>query len=80
MFGQLESSYNGLNQKSQTIAEAEADTNDTLDRMGEDSIEEQSLIEHSPNPLIDTDSQAVGEAAQQVESGKPPRISEGEAM
>ena len=70
--------------KSQTISETETDTNETPDQNDvslsrENSIEERSLTEHSPNPFIDTDSQAVGEAAQQVESGTPPMISEAEA-
>ena len=68
--------------KSQTIAEA--DTNGTSDQNDvslprEDSTEEQSLTEHSPNPLKDTDSQTVGEAAQQVESGESQTTSEIEA-
>ena len=70
--------------ESQTIAEAEPDTNETSDQndvslLREDATEEQSLTEHSPNPLIDTDSEVVGEAAQQVESSEYQNIPEGEA-
>ena len=70
--------------KSQAIAEGEADANETSDQNDvplsrEDATEEQSLTEHSPNPLIDTDSQAVGEVAQHVESSEIQTITEGEA-
>ena len=70
--------------KSQTTAEAEADTNETPDQNDvspsrEDSTEEQSLTEHSPNPLIHTDSQAVGEDTQHIESSELQTIAEGEA-
>ena len=41
--------------------------------------EESSLPQHSPNPLIHTESQAVGEGTQHVESGAPQTISEVEA-
>ena len=69
--------------KSQTTAEAEADTNETPDQNDvspsrEDATEEQSLTQHSPNPLIDTDSQVVGEVTQQIESGEISTIAEGE--
>ena len=70
--------------KSQTTAEAEADTNETPDQNDvspsrEDSTEEQSLTQHSPNPLIHTDSQAVGEDTQHIESSELQTIAEGEA-
>ena len=70
--------------KSQTIAEAEADTNETSDQKDvplsrEDSTEEPSLTEHSPNPLIDTDSQTIGEDTQQIESSEYHTTSEIEA-
>ena len=37
------------------------------------------MTEHSPNPLIDTDSQPVGEGTQHVESSESQTIAEGEA-
>ena len=68
----------------QTISEDEADTNETSDQNDvsisqENATEELSLTEHSPNPLIDTDSQVVEEAAQQVESSEYQTTSEIEA-
>ena len=70
--------------KSQTTAEAEADTNETPDQNDvspsrEDSTEKQSLTEHSPNPLIHTDSQTVGEDTQHIESSELQTIAEAEA-
>ena len=65
-------------------SETEANTNTTPNQNGaplsrEDSTEKQSLTERSPNPLKDTDSQTVGEVAQQVESGEYQTTSEIEA-
>ena len=70
--------------KSQTIPEGEADTNEALDQNDvslsrEDSTEEQSPTEHSPNQPIRTDSQAVGEGTQHVESSEISTTAEDEA-
>ena len=63
--------------KSQTIPEGEADTNETSDQNDvalsrEDSTEEPGLTQH-------TDSRTVREDKRKVESSEPPTISEGEA-
>ena len=63
-------------------SEVEADTmpgQDNAFPSREDAAEEQSLTQHSPNPLVHTEGQTVGEAARQVESGKPLTIPESEA-
>ena len=67
----------------QITAEDEANSDimpdkDKLSLSREDSTEEPSLPQHSPNPSIHTESQTVVEIAQQVESGEIQTISETE--
>ena len=70
--------------ESPTISEGDAnlctmpDQNDAS-LSQEDATEEPSLPQHSPNPLIHTESQTVGEGTQHVESGEIQTISEGDA-
>ncbi len=77
------SEIKGRSAQAKTLDESETEANTTPDQNDvslsqEDSVEEPSLTEHPANPLIYTDRQAVGEAAQRVESGELPAISEGE--
>ena len=70
--------------ESQTIAEAEVNVDAIPDQnevslSQEDSTEEPSMTEHSPNPPIHTESQTVGEGTQHIESSELQTISEGEA-
>ena len=70
--------------ESPTISESDANV-DTMPAQNdaslsqEDATEEPSLPQHSPNPLIHTESQTVGEGIQHVESAEIQTISEDDA-
>ena len=70
--------------ESATISESDANI-DTMPAQNdaslsqEDATEEPSLPQHSPNPLIHTESQTVGEGIQHVESAEIQTISEDDA-